>query len=348
MNNNTENIEDSLSDYNSYSDHNSSSDEDIDKINNRFSTYYDNNHTTKLEILLTYVKGQKHLFSYCSQLCKHKLNFLMVPTIIISTTNTMSSPFLSNYSWGNNFSSALNSVILLFISMISYFKYESNAESFMHISNQYDKIETALKLIGNNIHSNIENNEYNDKIKHFETKICEIKDGQKLLIPKEAINCFPIICQVNIFTLLRKMDHHKHMLLYKFKNVREQLRTVFLNSSPTNHMSRSVSTHSEPIPDMIPDMILSRIPSQNTVNGAEKGNETGYITTLYLEKERLKNEIQKTNEICSNIDDIFSREIRNSDRSSLFCGSFMQKKKMSFKGIHPLVEQYFTYVFAED
>jgi len=296
----------------SFNDHNSSSDEDIEKIGHNFDTHYANTHTNKLEILLTYVKGQKHLYAFCSQLSKHKLNFLMVPTILISTVNTISSPFILNYSWGNNISSALNSIILLLISMISYFKYESHSQSFMHLSNQYDKIETSLKLIGNNMHSYIENNEYNDKINFHENKIGEIKDGLKMLIPKEARTLYPIIYQVNIFTLLRKMDHHKNLLLYKFKNIREQLKQVLLNKNE------------------------------------EKGNEPNYISNLYQEKEYIKNEIQKTNEICSNIDDIFSREIRNADQTSLYCCIFQQQKKISFHGVHPLVEKYFTFVFAED
>lgn len=304
---------DNLSDTSFY-DHNSSSDEDIEKIGHTFDTYYTNKQTNKLEILLTYVKGQKHLYAFCSQLCKHKLNFLMIPTVIISTTNTISSPFLTEYTWGNNISSALNSIILLLISMISYFKYESHTESFMQLSNQYDKIETSLKLIGNNIYTYIENNEYNDKIKFYEDKISEIKDGPNILIPKEARNLYPIIYQVNIFTLLRKMDHHKNILLYKFKNIREQLKRVFLNNN-------------------------------NKDNNAD---ESEYITNLYQEKERIKDEIQKTNEICSNIDDIFSREIRNASQTSLFCCMFIQKKKMSFHGMHPLIEKYFTFVFAED
>lgn len=339
--------------FNSYGSHNSSDDENIERTANNYisnNSSQQRSQSMKLDILLTFIKGQRHLFNHCSIVCKHKLNSLMIPTILISSFNTIIGPFLREYSWSNNVSSGLNSVILLLISMMSYFKYESQSESFFNISKQYDRLETSVKLLNttiyfqNNMDFEILNSsprEYqlqtnhkrpiidNDKIQAIENRINEIKESQSNIIPSESRTLFPIIYHVNIFTLIQKMDLHRKQLYVKFKNVSDEIRMIYKRK---------------------PIYILD---DKNNKNDGcdeehEQKREQSRLTELYKLKEQIKSDIYYSMNIYSEIEDIFSREINHANNTSLWCCYFHTAKKFNFSKVHPVIANYFTFVFAED
>ena len=314
----------------------------------------------KLDILLTFIKGQRHLFNHCSIVCKHKLNSLMIPTILISSFNTIIGPFLREYSWSNNVSSGLNSVILLLISMMSYFKYESQSESFFNISKQYDRLETSVKLLNttiyfqNNMDFEILNSsprEYqlqtnhkridNDKIQAIENRINEIKESQSNIIPSESRTLFPIIYHVNIFTLIQKMDLHRKQLYVKFKNISDEIRMIYKRK-----------------PIYILDDKNDGRDGCDGCDGCdgrdgrdeehEQKREQSRLTELYKLKEQIKSDIYYSMNIYSEIEDIFSREINHANNTSLWCCYFHIAKKFNFSKVHPVIANYFTFVFAED
>ena len=68
----------------------------------------------------------------------------MIPTLIISSFNTIFTPFFDDSIWINNVSAGLNSIILLLLSMMGYFKYEASSESFF----QYVRLRYYYALRG--------------------------------------------------------------------------------------------------------------------------------------------------------------------------------------------------------
>ena len=50
------------------------------------TTYYDENHksSSSLDILASYLKGQKIIYMECKNYCEKRLNLLMLPTIFLS------------------------------------------------------------------------------------------------------------------------------------------------------------------------------------------------------------------------------------------------------------------------
>ena len=348
--------------FDSYGSHNSSDDENIERTANNYisnNSSQQRSQSMKLDILLTFIKGQRHLFNHCSIVCKHKLNSLMIPTILISSFNTIIGPFLREYSWSNNVSSGLNSVILLLISMMSYFKYESQSESFFNISKQYDRLETSVKLLNttiyfqNNMDFEILNSsprEYqlqtnhkridNDKIQAIENRINEIKESQSNIIPSESRTLFPIIYHVNIFTLIQKMDLHRKQLYVKFKNVSDEIRMIYkrkpiyiLDNKDDGRDGRDGRDDCDDCDDCDDD---------------KQHREQSRLTELYKLKEQIKSDIYYSMNIYSEIEDIFSREINHANNTSLWCCYFHTAKKFNFSKVHPVIANYFTFVFAED
>lgn len=324
--------------------HNSSEDEHIDKNAekhfNKFY-YYDKSQSNKLDILLTFIKGQKHLFTHCSSVSKHKMNCLMIPTIIISSFNTIFTPFFKDTLWINNVSAGLNTIILLLLSMMGYFKYEASSESFFQIAKQYDRIETAIKLMHSSIYFNnhmdfdlsiqesspiskspslskkMLDKQYNDKIIAIENRINELKESQQFSIPTETRNLFPIIYHINIFTLIRKMDTYRNQLLFKFRSVNHEIKQIIMK------------------------------PPQDDINNDTQEHEHTRINALYKVKSQIKEELYHTLNVYGNIEDIFSREISYASSLSLWRWFFQKNKKMDFSNLHPVIAKHFTFVFEE-
>ena len=64
------------------------------------------------------------------------------------------------------------------------------------------------------------------KIKTIEEKIIEIKETNPFLIPKQISKSYPIICNTNVFTIIKKIKDYKVKTITNLKNIKNQLRLL--------------------------------------------------------------------------------------------------------------------------
>jgi hypothetical protein len=176
-------------------------------IMNRYDD--DTKYSNELDILITYLKGQKVLYTYSNTITRWKLNILTIPSLIFTASLTIFAPFMQNFEWSMGLICVLNGLITLFISLINYLKLESTAEIYLNFANQYDKLETSMEFASNSI-AFIENEKEKKelvlkKIKEIEKKITEMKETYNVLIPGELKILFPVIFNINIFSLIKKI-----------------------------------------------------------------------------------------------------------------------------------------------
>ena len=86
----------------------------------------------ELDILITYLKGQKNLHMQSKIVCETWLNALLIPTLLITAAITIFAPFIQSYSWSGGFISGLNASTAFLISLVKYLKLESSVELFHH------------------------------------------------------------------------------------------------------------------------------------------------------------------------------------------------------------------------
>lgn len=220
-----------------FDDHNSSDDEIDRQMRERDLSRPTESETEHIDILLTFVKGQKHFYGHCTRVSKQKLNMLMIPCITISSVNTILGSFFGDTQWMNNLSSTLNTVILLLISMMSYFKFESTAESFTQLHRSYDKVEGALRLAHTRTHFHAEEGTLRDTISEFEKKIQDIRDAGTPIIPRESRISFPVISQVHVSSVLRAMDVYRSQLYLKFTDIRDEIRSILVEGGDQDRLS---------------------------------------------------------------------------------------------------------------
>jgi hypothetical protein len=294
---------------------------DIEKSLTKYYEY-DNKYSSKLDILITYTKGQKNIFIQSNYLTHKKFVYLMIPAIIFSATVAILAPSIQEYHWSGGFICALNIIVTSILSILNYTKYELHAEKYLQLANQYDKIEFSLEMTNSKlvfINSEEEKNKIVlDKLKEIEARLNELKELYNIIIPEVIIHLFPIICSINIFSLIKKMELHKQDLIHKFKDIKNEIQYILYKWS----------THDS--------------------NSTEQQKDKHRLLFLYDIKEKIKIELNQCKHIYDFIDRVFTKEINDAEKIKqsryLFWG-IKKKTAIDKTDMHPLLEKYFNYIF---
>ena len=310
--------------------YNNSDDEDQDhrfkslslnEIEQSLDKYYDdseNQISSELDILITFMKGQKNLYIQCYLLSRKKLHCLMIPAILISTSLTfLSSMFPScENSWNVGITSIFNGITTLLIAMINYLKLETSTQTFYNTARQFDKLETSLEFVASKImfveEETTKSNIVYEQIKDVETKIHELKEWNSLFIPDEIRGIFPIICHINIFSFIKRMESNKKTLLLRFKDIKNEIRYIYYRKN----------VH---------------------INEKRINKRLKYLLEC---KEKIKEELNHYRTAYSYIDELFTIEIKNAREKSSF-NLFKTKEVFSSKIHNPVVDKYLHCIFSK-
>ena len=295
----------------------------IEQIEQSLDKYYDdsdNKYSSELDVLITFMKGQKNLYIQCYLSSQRKLNCLMIPAIIISTLLTFfSSMFPSCESkWNIGFTSALNGITTLLIAIINYLKLETSTQTFFNTARQFDKLETSLEFVASKIMFVEE--EINkskivfEQIQEVETKIHELKEWNSLFIPDDIRGIFPIICHINIFSFIKRMETNKKNLILRFKDIKNEIRYIYYSSN---------SQHNE-----------KRINKR--------------LKHLLETKDKIKEELNFYRNAYSYIDELFTIEIKNARERSFWYKQKKESKKCHEKHSNPVVDKYLYCIFSHN
>ena len=169
---------------------------DIEKTVEKYYNIDDNKFTNELDVLTTYVRGQKNLYIQSKNINQWKLNLLMIPTILITFFITIFTPFLQCSPIQTAITSGCNAVVSCLMALINYLQLETSTESFFQLANSYDKLEISLDLTNSKLIF-IGDEEKNNKkaiilntIKDIEEKIIEIKKIIHSLFQKKLNSFF--------------------------------------------------------------------------------------------------------------------------------------------------------------
>ena len=300
----------------------------------------DNKFSSELDILTTYMKGQKNLYIQANYLSQWRFNCLMIPSLLITASVTILSPSISCDSIHSWLISGLNATIALLISIMNYFKLESSTQLYLQLANHYDKLETSIEMANSKLILMDTDAEKRslvlNEIQMIEQKIKEMKEINNIFIPVEIKTIFPIICHVNIFSFIKKLENHRHILILKFKDIKNEIRFILHKwNKDENEFIQSIPNH-----------ILQQ---KNT----DKLREQKRLTFLYEVKEKLKNELSEYRSAYSNMDDIFTHEIKQAETFTnqsgvwIFC-LWKKKYHTNLKNINPVLDKYFHFLFIDE
>ena len=289
------------------------------QIEKSIEKYYyenDNTHSSELDILISYMKGQKNLYILSKNITKYKLNLLLIPSILITAAVTIFAPFIQPFFWSGGFISGLNAITTLLISLSNYLKLESTVDMYHNTANHYDKLESSLEFVSSKllfIDSEAEKSRIIlTNIQEVEKKINEIKQWNPLFIPNEVRSVFPIIANINIFSFIKRIEVQRKNLVIKLKDITNEIRYIL-------HMKQEREYGAIHIVDI-----------------EKEDLRLAFLTQL---KEKTKADLLQCKIVFGTIDEIFINEIKNAYSVSIFSCCFPDKKevpKIDFLGGTPL------------
>lgn len=117
------------------------------KINRDYQPSIPNQFSSALDILSSYLKGQRTIYMETMSLHRKNLNRLMLPAIIISAVcSVLLQSSVAQEGIGIHIVSGMNVCVACLIAIINYLKLDASAEAHKTTAHQYDKLLTSLEF----------------------------------------------------------------------------------------------------------------------------------------------------------------------------------------------------------
>jgi len=265
-------------------------------------------YSSALDILASYLKGQKLIYTESRSYMVRNLNMLMMPAIIIAAVCTVVASgtecgadeynrYIDEY-----LVSGLNAMITLLLSLVNYLKLDAVSEAHKISAHQYDKLQSSVEFLSGRVllfgdpvliragrrgsydsssmHPEINTahkallKEVKDKLDNVEQKIAEIKETNQFIVPHNVRATYPHIYGTNIFAMIKRIDDRRSMTVNDLKDIKNEI---------SYQLSRA---------------------GQNSVSKED-------LAKLFARKKKVINTLFRLNTAYSNVDTLFQCEITN-------------------------------------
>ena len=191
-----------------------------------YDNYFDNRTcwSSSLDIIGSYLRGQKLIYMESKSYCENKLNRLMMPSIFLSTAATVLSAIVKDYYWGSYLIGSVNGIIAFLLALVNYLKLDAASEAHKITAHQYDKLQTKIEFLSGQtlLFDNTKRDTIEKELENVKKKIEEIKETNQFIVPKKIRTLYPIMFNTNVFLIIKKIDDITKKKINKIKDLKNE------------------------------------------------------------------------------------------------------------------------------
>ena len=210
-----------------------------------------NQHSTSIDIIAVYLKGQKILYIEAKVYCEYLLYVYMLPTLAITSICTVLSLALNTMPYGSLIVASLTAVNSFLLAIISFLKMDAKAESYRISAYRFDKLQTRCEFFSGQLlfsgktkkaelTSTVDLLEQDDSMDTFmktlEKDITEIKEVNQFVLPQYVRHMFPKLYTTNIFAEIKLRFNTQRIYMYDLNSVYNDI--AELMSRPQDELTK--------------------------------------------------------------------------------------------------------------
>lgn len=202
------------------------------EVRDSIHKYFDASHkyTTEFDLLTTYLKYQKQLYTQSASVSGYKMRILLSPAIIGGISITVFSPLLMHYSSSGAVISGVNSFVLGLFFIVYYFGFFPAIAFYMQIAKQFEKLENISESLANQygfLDKSEDKTEYVIMhLRSIEKKYMDLKEIMVMDIPVELRRMYPIGYNIQVFSFVKRIETNKKSLIVRLKDVKNEIRYI--------------------------------------------------------------------------------------------------------------------------
>ena len=116
------------------------------RIHNTYEQDIVQRYSAALDVLASYLKCQKIIYMESRNITLLHLNYLMLPSIFVSSVVSVLQTSLTKYQYGDVILASFSAFVAFILAIINYLKLDAQSEAYKISAHQYDKLQSYLEF----------------------------------------------------------------------------------------------------------------------------------------------------------------------------------------------------------